>query len=176
MTTSTAAADEGHGRVLGDELRRVRKARGWTRKELRKHLYDCVSVQAIATYELGTRQFSLQRLFELCTALDELPHDIVRRVYERLNSDVPTPGRVMVNLDSVMRDRGTDLRPLRRWAREYLDHANNSAPHVVSLDAIALERLAELCDLPTSDLIAELHAMNGGDPLPAHGAGPRAAQ
>jgi transcriptional regulator with XRE-family HTH domain len=171
MTTSTATAGEGHGRVLGDELRRVRKARGWTRKELRQHLNANVSLQTLATYELGTRHVNTERLFELCRALEELPQELVARVYARLTSHEPTPGRLVVNLDRVVRDQRHDLGPLRGWARERLDHANNSAPHTVPLDIIALGHLAELCDLPISDLITELRAINGDDPPAPAGAG-----
>ncbi|HEU5110532.1 MAG TPA: helix-turn-helix transcriptional regulator, partial [Micromonosporaceae bacterium] len=64
-------------RVLGDELRLLRKRRGWTRKDLNDRLRRDISLQTLATYELGTRQISVIRLVEICHALDELPHDLL---------------------------------------------------------------------------------------------------
>ncbi|EWM13370.1 hypothetical protein KUTG_03674 [Kutzneria sp. 744] len=66
-------------RVLGDELRKLRKQRGWTRKVLQGKLQTEVSLQTLATYELGTRQCSVVRLAEICLALEALPQGIAPR-------------------------------------------------------------------------------------------------
>src|SRR5882672_6371061 len=58
-------------RVLGDEIRRLRKQRSWTRKDLNERLQSEISLQTLATYELGTRQVSVIRFVEICLALDE---------------------------------------------------------------------------------------------------------
>src|SRR5256714_9428176 len=70
-------------RVLGEELRKLRRRRGWTRKELNQHLQSDISLQTLATYELGTRQCSVVRLVELCMAMDERPQDLPGRVHGR---------------------------------------------------------------------------------------------
>ena len=62
-------------RVLGDEIRQARKACGWTRKQLQAYLPTRISVQTLATYELGTRQCSVARLVELCDAMNVFAHD-----------------------------------------------------------------------------------------------------
>src|SRR5690606_17619059 len=41
--------------ALGEELRLLRNRRGWTRKQLNQHLQSDISLQTLATYELGTR-------------------------------------------------------------------------------------------------------------------------
>ena len=156
-------------RVLGDEIRRLRKQRGWTRKDLNERLQSDISLQTLATYELGTRQCSIVRFVEICLALDERPHELLARVHERVFTDAPV-GRIRVDLRKVVRDRQPELLPLRRWATGRL--AEESSPHSteVHLDISALEQMAELCGLSTVDLIARLRDLSGssfGSPEPA---------
>jgi transcriptional regulator with XRE-family HTH domain len=146
-------------RVLGDELRKVRKQRGWTRKQLQHRLQSDISLQTLATYELGTRQCSVVRLAELCIALDVLPHDLLARVHERVFSG-DRPGHIRVDLGMVVRDQQPELLPLRRWARDRLSQAPGGRPGEVHLDLAALEQMAELCGIDTVDLIAKLRALD----------------
>jgi transcriptional regulator with XRE-family HTH domain len=147
-------------RVLGDELRRLRKQRGWTRRDLNRRLQSDISLQTLATYELGTRQCSVVRLVEICIALDEVPHDLMARVHQRVFSDSPV-GRIRVDLRQVVRDNQPELLPLRRWAKGKLSEANGQHPAEVSLDISALERMAELCNLETVELIGRLRIIAG---------------
>ncbi|WP_026421333.1 helix-turn-helix domain-containing protein [Actinokineospora inagensis] len=141
-------------RVLGDEIRRLRKQRGWTRKELNGRLQSDISLQTLATYELGTRQCSVVRFVEICVALDTLPHDLIARVHDRVFADTPL-GRVRVDLRAAAEDTRPQLLPLRRWAAELrTDHDE------VHLDLTALDRLAELCGMDTAELIAHIRELN----------------
>jgi transcriptional regulator with XRE-family HTH domain len=151
-------------RVLGDEIRKLRKHRGWTRKDLNDRLQSDISLQTLATYELGTRQCSVVRLVEICLALDELPQDLLARVHERVFTDTPVGSRIRIDLRKVVRDRQPELLPLRRWASGRL--ADESGPHgaEVQLDIAALERMAELCGLDTRQLIERLQKI-GHAPL-----------
>lgn len=142
-------------RILGDELRRLRKRRGWTRRDLNQRLQSDISLQTLATYELGTRQCSVVRLVELCLAMDEVPHELMARVHERVFDSSPV-GAIRVDLRRVVRDNRPELLPLRRWAKGKLAENNGHQPADVNLDIAALERMAELCGLETVDLIASL--------------------
>ncbi|MGH3862282.1 helix-turn-helix domain-containing protein [Actinokineospora sp.] len=153
-------------RVLGDEIRRLRKQRGWTRKELNRRLQTEISLQTLATYELGTRQCSVVRLVEICFALDEHPHELMARVHDRVFSG-STVGRIRVDLRSVVHERGSDLLPLRRWAAERLTEHTGPTPAEVHLDISAIERMAELCGVEVRDLIARLKALRPTPPAPA---------
>ena len=187
---------EHYQRVLGDELRKLRRGRGWTRKELNAHLQSEISLQTLATYELGTRQCSVVRLVELCVAMDELPQDLLAKVHSRVFTE--EPGRVRVDLRRVVEEAGPELTPLRRWAEGRLRQngvalpgsaarpgsasaARASAPgpapvvpgtsstpsqpasapnaDEVSFDFAALERMAELCGLPTAELVSHLRKL-----------------
>jgi DNA-binding XRE family transcriptional regulator len=152
-------------RVLGDELRRLRKQRGWTRRDLNRRLQSDISLQTLATYELGTRQCSVVRLVEICIALGEVPHELIARVHQRVFSDSPV-GRIRIDLRKVVRDTQQELLPLRRWAKGKLAENNGQQPAEVSLDIAALERMAELCGLETVDLIGRLRTITGApEPL-----------
>ncbi|MFC0113697.1 helix-turn-helix transcriptional regulator [Kibdelosporangium aridum] len=150
-------------RVLGDEIRRLRKKRGLTRKQLNRRLQSDISLQTLATYELGTRQCSMVRFVEICLALDELPHELIARVHERVFTDSPR-GRVRIDLRQVVRDDHPELLPLRRWARDRLDHhpaGHTAGAAEVQLDFAAIEQMAELCGLDTVDLISLLRRIGG---------------
>jgi transcriptional regulator with XRE-family HTH domain len=147
-------------RVLGDELRRLRKQRGWTRRDLNRRLQSDISLQTLATYELGTRQCSVVRLVEICIALGEVPHELMARVHQRVFSDSPV-GKIRIDLRKVVRDAQPELLPLRRWAMGRLTQANGQQTAEVSLDISALERMAELCGLETVELIARLRTVSG---------------
>lgn len=148
-------------RVMGDEIRRLRKQRGWTRKDLNGRLQSDISLQTLATYELGTRQCSVVRFVEICLALDELPHVLMARVHERVFAETPS-GRIRIDLRKVTRDTTDELLPLRRWAKGRLDTTDSGRSSEVQLDLAALERMAELCGLDTVDLIARLRRIGGG--------------
>lgn len=142
---------EAYQRALGDELRKLRRQRGWTRKELNDRMQSEISLQTLATYELGTRQCSVVRLVELCLAMDELPQDLIARVHGRVYRD--EPGRIRLDLSGIVADDQPVLRPLRRWAAARLATA---AGGEVQLDLSALDRMAELCGVETADLLARL--------------------
>lgn len=146
-------------RVLGTELRKLREGKGWTRKDLNERLQSEISLQTLATYELGTRQCSVIRLVELCRAMGERPQDLLARVHEQVCHDEPEGLRV--NLAHVVADGQPGLAPLRRWAQGRLDGARTPE---VQLDVSALEQMAQLCDIPTQDLIARLRDISGSDP------------
>ncbi|HVV13912.1 helix-turn-helix domain-containing protein [Amycolatopsis sp.] len=147
-------------RVLGEELRKLRRRRGWTRKELNQHLQSDISLQTLATYELGTRQCSVVRLVELCLAMDELPQDLLARVHRRVFTD--EPGKVRLDLARIVADHQVELLPLRRWADDRMRQAAGATE--VQLDRPALERMAELCGIPVTDLMTRLRTMSAPAP------------
>lgn len=145
--------------VLGDELRKLRKKRGWTRKQLNHNLQSDISLQTLATYELGTRQCSVVRLAEICVALGEQPHEVLERVDKALF--VGSPGEVHIDLVKVVDSTQPELLPLRRWAADRLSQASTPAASEISLNLPAIERMAELCGVQTHELMDHLREMSG---------------
>lgn len=145
-------------RTLGDELRRARKRRGWTRKDLQGRLQTEISLQTLATYELGTRQCSVVRFVELCVAMEEQPDELLGRAHDRMFA-TGEQGKVRVDLLSLARDQQPELRPFRRWAHDRLRESGSPGTELY-LDLPALERLAELCGLDTVGLIERLRQLS----------------
>ncbi|ATY17264.1 XRE family transcriptional regulator (plasmid) [Amycolatopsis sp. AA4] len=138
---------EHYQRVLGDELRKLRRGRGWTRKELNAQLQRDISLQTLATYELGTRQCSVMRLVELCVAMDELPHDLLAKVHTRVLTEQRAVRIDVAALLSAPHD--SSLAPLTRWAR-----ATGRAE--VELQPENVEKLARLCEISAAELLRRL--------------------
>jgi hypothetical protein len=149
---SDTEADLTH--ILGDELRQARRLRRWSRKELRSRLKHRVSLPALASYELGTRQCSVHRFVEICEALETAAPELLARAMRRLTSATHTGG-LHVDLRPVLGDTSRKLCVFRRWAQHRLA-TTVSSDTGVHLAAPAVERLAELCGVTTSDLVATL--------------------
>ncbi|ONF73957.1 helix-turn-helix domain-containing protein [Amycolatopsis keratiniphila] len=138
-------------RVLGDELRTLRRGRGWTRKQLAAALQSDLSLQTLATYELGTRHCSVVRLAELCLAMEEQPQDLLARVHRRVFAEPPA-GVLRLNLAAMLVDDQAHLGPLGplyRWARERFDRG----PAEVELELAVVEFLAKLCETSVEQLL-----------------------
>jgi transcriptional regulator with XRE-family HTH domain len=141
-------------RALGDELRTARKQRKWLRRDLLAHLETDLSLQTLATYELGTRHITVVRLVEITLALGASPMDVLARAYQReLAAEEARPGMWLVDLVAASRVRGEELVPLRRWATHRL---YQNGPNPVPLDPAAVSALTMLCGIPTERLYQRL--------------------
>lgn len=146
-------------RVLGDELRRARTRRQWTRKQFCERVPH-LALQTLASYELGSRPCTTECLYELCEVLGVFQHDLLARVRERLTGQ-DDHGRLLVDLDQVLRDKQPALQPLRRWARQRLADADQATIH---LELSAVAQLAEVCRIPADDLTERLRALTSPSP------------
>jgi transcriptional regulator with XRE-family HTH domain len=137
-------------RVLGDELRRARRRRGWRRADLRERLGHSISMQAIASYEQGIRSCTVVRLLELTTVLDESMPALIERALSRVTE---TQSGLIVDLVSLATARDPRLAPLRRWAQSRLDHSRIRESTVLRIGDAGIEWLARVCGLSTEELI-----------------------
>lgn len=149
-------------RELGSELRRRRKLKGWNRRQLLERLHDLdVSVQTVATWELGTRALSVIRLFQLCHVLGVPPHEVIAHT-ERAISEPDEPDVVTtVSLDQLASTTRPELAPARRWAARAA-HEHDTGHHV-QLSNEALTTLAGICGMTTADLLAALRDTGESD-------------
>ncbi|WP_249027233.1 helix-turn-helix domain-containing protein, partial [Amycolatopsis lexingtonensis] len=106
--------EDRYQKILGDELRKLRRQRGWTRKHLREQLRFDISLQTLSTYEHGTRRMSVLRLIELSLALGERPQDLIARVHQRATRD-PLTVDLTVDLSALAALPEPHLAPLRSW-------------------------------------------------------------
>jgi transcriptional regulator with XRE-family HTH domain len=145
-------------KALGTELRRRRTERGWSRRDLLRRLPNDVSVQTLATYELGTRAISVLRLVELCEALGTTAHELLANADGTIRP--PHTGLVRIDLRAVARTSRHELAPARRWAVSRLHQLGDDESPMTTLDRAAVEQLARLCGLSP---IALTRGLVGGD-------------
>jgi transcriptional regulator with XRE-family HTH domain len=144
-------------KALGTELRRHRTERGWSRRDLLRRLSSDVSVQTLATYELGTRAISVLRLVELCEALGTTAHELLANADGTIRP--PQTGLIRIDLRTLAETTRHELAPARRWAASRLSQLGDDESPVTTLDRAAVEQLARLCDLTP---IALTRSLKGG--------------
>ncbi|WP_370973494.1 helix-turn-helix domain-containing protein [Amycolatopsis sp. cg9] len=148
--SSRAVLDEDrYQKILGDELRRLRRKRGWTRKHLRQRLTSDISLQTLSTYEHGTRRMSVLRLVELCLAFGECPQDLIAKVHQRATRD-----HLTADAWKLAGLTEPHLAPLSSWATQLLHQPDPPTHFRLNLDAVG--RMAQLCGMTPDDLVAFL--------------------
>lgn len=136
--------------ALGEALRRRRTGRGWTREDMVNALSAAgvtLSIPTLATYELGTRRITVERLAELCDVLGTRPAQVLTEVDKRIG----VHGRLVLDVELLAQTRRPELAALATWA------ARHDATTVTLTDD-ALATLADLCatDVPTMiDLLGD---------------------
>jgi transcriptional regulator with XRE-family HTH domain len=70
--------------LLGAELLRARTARGWTREAFIRDTGLDIAPQTLATYEGGSRQMPVTRLFDLANALGIPPQELIATVHKKM--------------------------------------------------------------------------------------------
>jgi transcriptional regulator with XRE-family HTH domain len=164
MNTPTSEQLDQFARVLGDLLRTARKERGWTRKQMRAEMgaddEDELSLQTLATYELGTRRISVERLVALCAVLKQRPDELLLRA-TTLAFGSDHDGRVKVDLSALADTTDPRLQPLQRWATVRARQCPVGRTPVEELDAHALTALAGIAGSPMYDLVQALRELQG---------------
>lgn len=128
-------------KAVGEELRRVREARGWSRAQFVKRLPSGIGDRTLLAYEHGLRQLNLSRLTELTVSLNVDPATVVARGLQRarLHLDRLTLHvdlRALLDHDGAGRGK---FRPMNQWARNAL---NENPDGVTEIDARVVRNLA----------------------------------
>lgn len=128
-------------KAVGDELRRVREARGWSRAHFVKRLPSRIGDRTLLAYEHGLRQLTLCRLTELAVSLEVDPATVVARGFQRAQLHL-THLTLHVDLRALLDHDGagrSKFRPMIQWARNTL----NENPHgTVEIAPTVVQHLA----------------------------------
>lgn len=127
-------------RAVGEEMRRAREAKGWTRAQLVARLPSGIGDRTLLSYEHGTRHLTLLRFVEVCGVLGEAAPQLLDQALRRAR--VQLENLVLrVDVRQVEAQRDQRFMPLVRWARTKLlrDPAG-----VVKLAPSTLVELADL--------------------------------
>ena len=156
MRGSDEMTNESIARALGEELRRTREARGWSRLDLTGRLPSGIGEQTLLTYEHGSRHCTFVRLVEICRILGVATPDVVQRVLQRAGVDLENLS-LRVDLRAVLRDKNAEFRPVRRWARNRLAEDPEGAG-IVRLVPDGAREIAAVIGCPRSALVTYLAA------------------
>lgn len=127
-------------RVLGQELRRAREGRGWTRADLARRLPSGIGERTLLSYEHGIRALTVSRYIEICTTIGVSAAETLDLAMEKARN--PRAFSFKVDLRAILHDERTEFEPVRLWARNRLKESSNTkvllAPMTVREMAAAL--------------------------------------
>lgn len=144
---ATAAAI---ARALGEELRRVREARGWSRAQFVKGLPSQIGDRTLLSYEHGSRQMTVLRLLELSQGLGVPASAIVAQAMQRARLYLQNL-MMRVDLRQLLQDNNMHYRPLSSWARNRLNKAPGG---VIEVTPSGLRELAAVLGRTPEELSA----------------------
>jgi transcriptional regulator with XRE-family HTH domain len=127
----TASLDATHersekatARAIGQELRRAREARGWSRLQLVARLPSGIGDRTLLSYEHGTRHLTMLRFIEICQALETDSATLHRKALQRARINLENL-TLRVDVRFLLNDRSDTYRPMHQWARNCLNEHPN---------------------------------------------------
>jgi transcriptional regulator with XRE-family HTH domain len=124
-------------RALGDELRRAREERGWSRAQFVVRLPSGIGDRTLLAYEHGLRHLTVIRLLELCEALEVVADSTLIKALQRarlfLENLVLT-----VDLRELASSGNFKFRPMVQWARNKLNKHPDGVVEVTPAGVIEL--------------------------------------
>jgi transcriptional regulator with XRE-family HTH domain len=145
-------------RVLGQEIRRAREGRGWTRAELAERLPSGIVERTLLSYEHGVRALSVARFIEICRTLGVAAAEILDNTLEKAR-DL----RVFsfkIDLRALLRDERAEFEPVRLWARNRL---NDDPSTEVLLTPVTVREMASMVGVSHATLASYLVNFASGD-------------
>ncbi len=116
---SHAELEHAISRAAGEELRRARDAKGWSRDRLVKLLPSGIGARTLLSYEHGTRHLTLLRFVEICRALEVSPAHVLCLALQRARIHLDTLA-LWVDLRQVVTDRTVEFGAMVKWAHNKL--------------------------------------------------------
>jgi transcriptional regulator with XRE-family HTH domain len=132
------AAEKTISRAMGEELRRAREAKGWSRTQLAARLPSGIGDRTLLSYEHGTRHLTVLRFIELCRALGAAAPVLLNQALQRARIHLQNLV-LQVNLHFLLNDKSDKFRPMHQWARNKL---NDNPDGVVELPPASVRELA----------------------------------
>jgi transcriptional regulator with XRE-family HTH domain len=134
----TDASEKAVSRAIGEELRRAREAKGWSRAQLVARLPSGIGDRTLLSYEHGTRHLTVLRFIELCKTLGVAAPVLLNQALQRARIHLQNLV-LQVNLRFLLNDQSPNFRPMHQWARNKL---NENPGGVVELSPASVRELA----------------------------------
>jgi transcriptional regulator with XRE-family HTH domain len=141
-------AERAISRAVGEELRRTREAKGWSRAQLVGKLPSGIGDRTLLSYEHGTRHLTVLRLVELCRVLGVPAPTLLNRALQRARLHLQNLV-LEIDLHQMLADKSDKFRPMFQWARNKL---NENPDGVVELAPTSVRELATFVGCSHRDL------------------------
>jgi transcriptional regulator with XRE-family HTH domain len=133
------ATEKAIARAVGEELRRAREAKGWSRGYLVTRLPSGIGARTLLSYEHGTRHLTLLRFVEVCRALGVAAPTLLIWAFQRARIHLESLV-LQVDVRQVVADRDTRFLPLVVWGR------NKLVRHPAGIIELTSSAVVELAD------------------------------
>jgi transcriptional regulator with XRE-family HTH domain len=144
--------DEAITRALGEELRRVREAAGWSRAEMCSRLPSGIGDRTLLAYEHGIRGLTILRLIEVSEALGVDGPTMLGNALQRARLYLDRL-KLRVDVRALAVDDNLRFRPMRQWARNKLSQVPSG---IAEVDPSAVKELAAMMGCAHTDLARHL--------------------
>lgn len=139
-------------RAVGEELRRAREAKGWTRGFLVKRLPSGIGARTLLSYEHGTRHLTVLRFVEVCKVLEIAAPHALGLALQRARIHVNRLA-LWVDLRLLVADNTTQFRSMILWAHNKLiEHPAG----IVEVTPSAVREMATMMSATAEDLAVYL--------------------
>ena len=125
---------------IGRALRRARRARGLTLRELTQRSAGQFKATSVAGYERGERNISLERFCELASFYDVSPARLLAHALRAAKGIPP----IVIDLTRVDALPGKESELLARFARDVVELRGEQGTNAISLRSGDLEVLATI--------------------------------
>jgi transcriptional regulator with XRE-family HTH domain len=148
----TEQSEKAISRAIGEELRRTREARGWSRGHLVARLPSGIGERTLLSYEHGTRHLTALRFIEICRALEVAAPTLLNQAMQRAR--IHLQNLVLhIDLRHLLNDRSEKFLPMHQWARNKL---NENPDGIVELPPASIRELATFVGCPYHELANHL--------------------
>ncbi|HEX6360493.1 helix-turn-helix transcriptional regulator [Actinophytocola sp.] len=151
-TSRIEVAGKTIAKALGEELRRARETKGWSRAQFVARLPSGIGERTLLAYEHGLRQLTVIRLVELCEALGVTPPGTLTVALQKAGEYLHNL-ELQVDLRLLLADRGNKFRSIFPWARNRLTEEPEG---IIELAPSAVRELAAFIGYPHDDLAGYL--------------------
>jgi transcriptional regulator with XRE-family HTH domain len=139
-------------KAIGEELRRARESRGWSRAQFVARLPSGIGERTLLSYEHGTRELAVLRLLELCASLETDPTGVLSFALQRAKVLLENMD-LQIDLHALLDNHNPTFRPIHQWARNKM---NRHPDGIATLAPTAVRELADFIGCAHDELTHHL--------------------
>lgn len=135
-------------RAIGEELRRTREFKGWSRAHLVSQLPSGIGDRTLLSYEHGTRHLTVLRFVEVCRALSVEPPVVLGQALQRARIHLDNL-TMRIDIQRLLAHNDHNFIRIKMWAHNSLADRDEA---VVELTPSAVTALATFMGCTNEEL------------------------